>query len=200
MTDERDWASLASIVKTRREAMALSRKQVAARGGPSDYTVARIERGETGPYRPKTFVQLEKGLSWGPGAPDRVLAGEATDADRDPNVRYGTGTAGLQVGAAAAPLGGLSAAVGQGGSTTERTSVTEHATATDSVSVVDHPGPGILAAVSTALSELWRVQHPTPVVDRARRALVAVLVEAEHRATQDMAGDELDGRERDGGD
>jgi transcriptional regulator with XRE-family HTH domain len=83
MARDEDWESLAKFVETRRTELALSRKQVADRGGPSDYTLARIERAEPGPYRPKTLVQLENGLDMRPGLAKRILDGTATDAELD---------------------------------------------------------------------------------------------------------------------
>ncbi|MGH3774701.1 MAG: helix-turn-helix domain-containing protein [Pseudonocardiaceae bacterium] len=74
----RKWAELAAAVRTRREAMRLGQSDLAGRGGPSAYTLRKIERGEPGPYRPRTLTQLEEALDWPAGAVDLILAGDAT--------------------------------------------------------------------------------------------------------------------------
>lgn len=77
MTASENWAALAAAVKDRRAALELSRDQITALGGPSDYSVARIERGEPGPYRPKTLTQLERALGWESGKVAKLLGGVA---------------------------------------------------------------------------------------------------------------------------
>lgn len=94
-----DREALARIVKTRRDATGLSRPEVQRRGGPSDYTLARIERADEFELRPKTRRQLEDGLSWSRGAVDRILDGTATEQDLNPNIRVGRGTASINLGA-----------------------------------------------------------------------------------------------------
>lgn len=81
MSVGQDWQSLAEHVRDRRARYGLSRRQVTDRGGPSDFTIARIERGEPGPYRGKTLMQLERALGMKPGLAEKILNGTATDVE-----------------------------------------------------------------------------------------------------------------------
>lgn len=78
-------------------------------GGPSEFTIRKLERGETEAIRPKTKSQIERALGASDGWVDRILTGTATPEDLDPTVRH------------------------------ERGHVHDSATGTDSVSVVDVP-------------------------------------------------------------
>lgn len=82
------WAELGRRVKARRAALRLPQDLV-DRGGPSEFTIRRIERGEAPAIRGKTKTQLEAALSAADGWVDRILDGTATAADLDPNTRSG---------------------------------------------------------------------------------------------------------------
>lgn len=71
--------------------MGLSRPDVKARGGPSDYTLAQVERADDVDLRAKTRRQLEVALATSVGWVDRVLDGTATPEDLDPAVRLAPG-------------------------------------------------------------------------------------------------------------
>lgn len=73
-----DWGSLGRQIKARREVLRLPQDLV-NRGGPSEFTIRRLERGEADAIRPKTKRQLEDALQWRPGLVDRILDGEASD-------------------------------------------------------------------------------------------------------------------------
>lgn len=79
VTDE-DWRGLANAVQARRKALRLPLDLV-DRGGPSEMTMRKIERGESTTVRPKTKVQLEHALGWPDGIVDRILAGNATEEE-----------------------------------------------------------------------------------------------------------------------
>lgn len=65
---------LGRYVKARREALGLSQDEVAARGGPSDTTLGKIEAGAGGLSR-ISVAKLDHPLSWAPGSARRVLEG-----------------------------------------------------------------------------------------------------------------------------
>jgi len=71
-----DWDALASAVRARREELRLPQDLV-SRGGPSEFTVRKIERAETDAIRSRTKTQLEQVLQWQRGDVDRILAGQA---------------------------------------------------------------------------------------------------------------------------
>lgn len=70
-----DWDALASAVRERRAELRLPQDLV-SRGGPSEFTVRKIERGETDAIRSRTKTQLEQVLQWNRGDVDRILAGQ----------------------------------------------------------------------------------------------------------------------------
>lgn len=88
------WDVLGDVVKARREAMRLP-QDLTSRGGPGEITTRKVERGDGATVQPRTRARLEKSLSWGEGAVDRILTDTATDEDRDPNVRFGAVTTDL---------------------------------------------------------------------------------------------------------
>lgn len=77
-------ATLARLVKERRDALGLSRPDIKGRGGPSDFTLAQIEQSAPVALRAKTRRQLETALGLSEGWADRVLDGTATEADLNP--------------------------------------------------------------------------------------------------------------------
>lgn len=81
-TSEPDWAALGKLIKTRREALRLPQDLV-THGGPSEFTIRRLERGEAPGIRPKTKTQLERVLQLRPGLVDDVLAGRDVSEDLD---------------------------------------------------------------------------------------------------------------------
>lgn len=84
------WTRLGQLVQERREFLRLSQTDVIAAGGPSDYTMRRLERGDPGPYRPSTIRKLELALRWPRGTVDRILNGEeppAEEAQTDTEIR-----------------------------------------------------------------------------------------------------------------
>lgn len=72
-----DWASLGRAVRARREELRLPQDLV-SRGGPSEFTVRKIERAETEAIRNRTKTQLEDVLQWERGDVDRILAGQTS--------------------------------------------------------------------------------------------------------------------------
>lgn len=74
-SDAQDWETLAQAVKLRRTALRLP-QDLAGRGGPSQFTVHRIERAEAPNLRGKTKTQLERVLSWPRDTVDELLRGE----------------------------------------------------------------------------------------------------------------------------
>lgn len=66
---------LANAVQERRRALALTRAEVHANGGPADTTMARIENPttETTAPRPTTLRRLDKGLQWPEGTAAKLL-------------------------------------------------------------------------------------------------------------------------------
>lgn len=74
--DTDNWARLGAAVHARRQELGLSQAAVTDAGGPSDQTLRKIERGEAGPYRDRTWVWLEKTLQWKPGAVQAILGGD----------------------------------------------------------------------------------------------------------------------------
>ena len=67
--------ALGQAVYERRSMLGLTQDQVAARGGPSDTTLTRIEAGEPPVPMAATLRKLDVGLSWTPGSARRVLDG-----------------------------------------------------------------------------------------------------------------------------
>lgn len=66
---------LGTAAQKRRDALGLTRDQVYQRGGPSQPTLLKIERGAQPPPQPATLRKLDAGLDWEPGSAARVLAG-----------------------------------------------------------------------------------------------------------------------------
>lgn len=77
------WDLLASAVKERREQLRLPQDLV-NEGGPSEFTVRKIERAETTAIRNKTKTQLEQALQWPRGRVDDLLTGH-DPADEEPD-------------------------------------------------------------------------------------------------------------------
>lgn len=79
-----DVQRLAELVRQRRIALDLTQTDVAARGGPSDTTLGKVESAVGTPNR-QTLMKLDVGLGWTPGSARRVLdGGEPTPAEGDP--------------------------------------------------------------------------------------------------------------------
>lgn len=70
------WAKLGQAVRDRRTKLHMTQEDVAQAGGPSDFTMSKIEQGDPGPYRRSTLAALERALQWKPGAVEAILAGE----------------------------------------------------------------------------------------------------------------------------
>lgn len=75
-----DWAALGRWVLARRTELRLPQDLV-GRGGPSEFTIRRLERAEVTAVRPKTKLQLEQVLQAPRGIVDRILKGTATDEE-----------------------------------------------------------------------------------------------------------------------
>lgn len=85
MTDQ-DWSALAAEVRRRRERFRLP-QDLAPRGGPSEFTVHKIEAGTAGgSIRPHTKTRLEHALRMPSGLVDKILDGTATEEDLDEEV------------------------------------------------------------------------------------------------------------------
>lgn len=78
MTDrsDPDWDALARAVRQRRTDLGLSQGAVAARGGPSDFVISRIENNEEPRPRADTLRKLDAGLDWDPGTSHTLVFGE----------------------------------------------------------------------------------------------------------------------------
>lgn len=73
---------LANAVRERRAQLRLAQADLAARGGPGEITVGKIERGEgISQLRWKTLAALERALEWPDGLVDRILDGAASEED-----------------------------------------------------------------------------------------------------------------------
>lgn len=82
---EQDIKRLGSYVEARRKNLGLSQADLAARGGPSDTTVSKIEMGRTRRILPKTARELDLALEWLPGSAESVMSGgEPGDAIAEP--------------------------------------------------------------------------------------------------------------------
>lgn len=66
---------LGSIVRRRREELGLTQDQVTERGGPSDKSQTRIERGQLPRPTAKTLAKLDRALKWDQGSAAAVLVG-----------------------------------------------------------------------------------------------------------------------------
>jgi hypothetical protein len=75
-----EWALLGEAVRERRVRLGLAQDGLALRGGPSELTVRKIERGHPGPYRGMTLAGLETALGWPTGTVRAILDGTAGDA------------------------------------------------------------------------------------------------------------------------
>jgi hypothetical protein len=79
VTDQ-DWAALAAEVRKRREQLRLPQDLV-NRGGPSEFTIRKIESGQPVSIRPHTKTRLERALEMPPGLVDEILGGTATESE-----------------------------------------------------------------------------------------------------------------------
>ena len=71
----KDWARLGSVVRQRRAELGLTRDEVNLRGGPSDTTQEKVEKGLGAVYG-QTLAKLDAGLGWTSGSAARVVDGE----------------------------------------------------------------------------------------------------------------------------
>ena len=69
-----DWVRLGSYVRQRRADLGLTRDEVYLRGGPSDTTQEKVEKGGGAVYG-QTLAKLDAGLGWEPGSASRILDG-----------------------------------------------------------------------------------------------------------------------------
>lgn len=74
--------TLATLVRTRRKALGLTRRAVAERGGPCAETIANIELARCTYARPFTIAKLERALDWWPGTIAAALAGKPPPSER----------------------------------------------------------------------------------------------------------------------
>jgi hypothetical protein len=72
-----DWDQLARAVRQRRTELGLSQAAVAARGGPSDFVISRIENNDEPRPRADTLRKLDTGLDWDPGTSRQLVFGES---------------------------------------------------------------------------------------------------------------------------
>ncbi|WP_081607546.1 helix-turn-helix domain-containing protein [Rhodococcus triatomae] len=70
-------ARLGTFMSARREELALTKEQVAERGGPSPKSFTRIERGLKPRPTGTTLAKIDQGLDWALGSAAAVLAGGA---------------------------------------------------------------------------------------------------------------------------
>lgn len=70
-----DIARLGVYVEARRKELGLSQADLAARGGPSDTTVSKIELGRAQRIQAKTARELDDALEWLPGSSEVVMSG-----------------------------------------------------------------------------------------------------------------------------
>ncbi len=68
---------LGTLVRKRREELGLNQDDVAERGGPSDKSQTRIERGQAPRPTAKTLAKIDLALEWTRGSAAAVLAGKA---------------------------------------------------------------------------------------------------------------------------
>lgn len=71
------WAKLGQAVRDRRTKLHMTQEDVARAGGPSDFTMSKIEAGGENIYRARTVAALERVLRWAPGAVQAILAGQS---------------------------------------------------------------------------------------------------------------------------
>lgn len=69
------WDRLADAVRQRRVALGLRQADMEGAGGPSYATVRNVEQSQRTKYAPRTFIQLERALSWPAGTIERILLG-----------------------------------------------------------------------------------------------------------------------------
>lgn len=67
------------LIATRRGELGLTQADVTARGGPSDYTLRKLERGETQRPDVATMTNLERALEWTRGSASRAFQGGDPD-------------------------------------------------------------------------------------------------------------------------
>lgn len=90
---------LRAAVLDRRDQLKFSRRQVSLNGGPSEPTLLKIERGQSGDLGPTTFRKLDVGLQWEAGSAARVAGGGTPVAAARSDVALGS--SGLSVPVAA---------------------------------------------------------------------------------------------------
>ncbi|NNH69337.1 XRE family transcriptional regulator [Nocardia uniformis] len=71
-TDDTSARRLAEVVVARMGALHRSRRRVHLRGGPTEPTLLKIERGEARGLTPKTLRRLDIGLDWTAGSAENV--------------------------------------------------------------------------------------------------------------------------------
>lgn len=84
-----DWARLAIAIRERREALGISRQQLADSAGVALETIKNLEGRRTPKRIPSSVPMVEQGLGWAPGSARAILAGGGpTEAPVEADVTF----------------------------------------------------------------------------------------------------------------